>query len=106
MGQFLLSSGAKGKRYATPHARVMMHQPSGGFGGTVTDIRIQAELINNMKKTLTALTAEQTGQTVEQISKDNDRDRWFTAEEAKEYGFIDHVVRHAAQVAGGGGTNA
>ena len=106
MGQFLLSSGAKGKRYATPHARVMMHQPSGGFGGTVTDIRIQAELINNMKKTLTALTAEQTGQTVEQISKDNDRDRWFTAEEAKEYGFIDHVVRHAAQVTGGGGTNA
>lgn len=104
MGQFLLSSGAKGKRYATPHARVMMHQPSGGFGGTVTDIRIQAELINNMKRTLSALTAEQTGQTVEQIGKDNDRDRWFTADEAKEYGFVDHVVRHAADVAGGGGT--
>ncbi|MFV0457744.1 MAG: ATP-dependent Clp protease proteolytic subunit [Actinomycetales bacterium] len=106
MGQFLLTSGAKGKRYATPHARVMMHQPSGGFGGTVTDIRIQAELINNMKKTLTQLTAEQTGQSADQISQDNDRDRWFTAEEAKEYGFIDHVVRHAADVAGGGGTDA
>ena len=104
MGQFLLSSGAQGKRYATPHARIMMHQPSGGFGGTVTDIRIQAELINNMKRTLSQLTAEQTGQTIEQINKDNDRDRWFTAEEAKEYGFVDHVVRHAADVAGGGGT--
>jgi ATP-dependent Clp protease, protease subunit len=106
MGQFLLSSGAKGKRYATPHARVMMHQPSGGFGGTVTDIRIQAELINNMKKTLTELTAEQTGQTVEQISKDNDRDRWFTAAEAKEYGFIDHVEAHSGDVVAGGGTDA
>lgn len=104
MGQFLLSSGAKGKRYATPHARVMMHQPSGGFGGTVTDIRIQAELINNMKRTLTQLTADQTGQTVEQIALDNDRDRWFTAVEAKEYGFIDHVVTNASDVAGGGGT--
>jgi ATP-dependent Clp protease protease subunit len=106
MGQFLLSSGAKGKRYATPHARIMMHQPSGGFGGTVTDIRIQAELINNMKKTLTELTAEQTGQTVEQISKDNDRDRWFTAAEAKEYGFIDHVEAHSGDVVAGGGTRA
>ncbi len=106
MGQFLLSSGAKGKRYATPHARVMMHQPSGGFGGTVTDIRIQAELINNMKKTLTELTAEQTGQTVEQISLDNDRDRWFTAAEAKEYGFIDHVEAHSGDVVAGGGTDA
>ena len=106
MGQFLLSSGAKGKRYATPHARVMMHQPSGGFGGTVTDIRIQAELINSMKRTLSELTAEQTGQTVEQINKDNDRDRWFTAEEAKEYGFVDHVVRFAGEVAGGGGTQS
>lgn len=106
MGQFLLSSGAKGKRYATPHARIMMHQPSGGFGGTVTDIRIQAELINHMKTTLTELTAEQTGQSVEQISKDNDRDRWFTAAEALEYGFIDHVEARAQDVAGGGGTNA
>lgn len=106
MGQFLLSSGAKGKRYATPHARIMMHQPSGGFGGTVSDIRIQAELIMNMKMTLSQLTAEQTGQTIETINRDNDRDRWFSAADAREYGFVDHVVKHAADVAGGGGTNA
>jgi ATP-dependent Clp protease, protease subunit len=106
MGQFLLSSGAQGKRYATPHSRIMMHQPSGGFGGTVSDIRIQAELIMQMKRTLTELTAEQTGQSVEQIMKDADRDRWFTAEEAKEYGFIDHVEAHSRDVSGGGGTDA
>ena len=106
MGQFLLSSGAKGKRYATPHARIMMHQPSGGIGGTATDIRIQAELILHMKRQLTQLTAEQTGQGIEQITKDADRDRWFTAAEALEYGFIDHVEAHARDVSGGGGTNA
>jgi ATP-dependent Clp protease protease subunit len=106
MGQFLLSSGAKGKRYATPHSRIMMHQPSGGFGGTVSDIRIQAELILHMKRTMTELTAQQTGQTVEQITKDADRDRWFTADEALEYGFIDHVEAHAGDVSGGGGTAA
>jgi ATP-dependent Clp protease protease subunit len=106
MGQFLLSSGAQGKRYGTPHARIMMHQPSGGFGGTVSDIRIQAELIMSMKSTLSQLTADQTGQTLEQIELDNDRDRWFTAEQAREYGFIDHVVTHSTDVAGGGGTTA
>ncbi|WP_092860893.1 ATP-dependent Clp protease proteolytic subunit [Quadrisphaera sp. DSM 44207] len=106
MGQFLLASGAKGKRYATPHARIMMHQPSGGIGGTASDIAIQAELILNMKRTLTQLTADQTGQTVEQINKDNDRDRWFTAAEALEYGFIDHVVTNARDVTDGGGTDA
>ncbi|MDR1824355.1 MAG: ATP-dependent Clp protease proteolytic subunit [Bifidobacteriaceae bacterium] len=100
MGQFLLSSGAKGKRYATPHARVMMHQPSGGIGGTATDIRINAELILHMKRLLAELTAEQTGKTVEQINKDADRDRWFTADEALEYGFIDRVVKHADTVRG------
>ena len=104
MGQFLLSSGAPGKRYATPHARVMMHQPSGGIGGTATDIRIHAELILHMKRQLAELTAAQTGKTVEQINQDADRDRWFTAPEALEYGFIDHVVEHAASVSGGGGT--
>ena len=104
MGQFLLASGTKGKRYATPHARVMMHQPSGGIGGTATDIKINAELILHMKKVMAELTAEQTGKTVEQIDNDADRDRWFTAPEALEYGFIDHVVTHAASVAGGGGT--
>jgi ATP-dependent Clp protease protease subunit len=106
MGQFLLSSGAKGKRYATPHARIMMHQPSGGIGGTASDIRIQAELILHMKTQLTELIAGQTGQTVEQITKDADRDRWFTAAEARDYGFIDHVVASAGDVSGGGGTSA
>ncbi|MDN6201963.1 MAG: ATP-dependent Clp protease proteolytic subunit, partial [Micrococcaceae bacterium] len=79
MGQFLLSSGTKGKRYATPNARILMHQPSGGIGGTASDIRIQAELILHMKKVMSELTAEQTGQTLETILKDNDRDKWFTA---------------------------
>ncbi len=97
MGQFLLASGAKGKRYATPHARVLMHQPSGGIYGTTTDVRIGAELIMHMKKVLSELTAEQTGKTVEQITKDADRDRWFTAQEALEYGFIDQVITHATQ---------
>jgi ATP-dependent Clp protease, protease subunit len=106
MGQFLLSSGAKGKRYATPHARVMMHQPSGGIGGTATDVRINAELILHMKRVLAELIAEQTGKSVEQINADSDRDRWFTAPEALEYGFIDHVVTNAGSVSGGGGTTA
>jgi ATP-dependent Clp protease protease subunit len=104
MGQFLLSSGAKGKRYATPHARVMMHQPSGGIGGTATDVRINAQLIMHMKQVLSELTAEQTGKSLEQILKDNDRDKWFTADEALEYGFVDKVVASSSSVAGGGGT--
>ena len=106
MGQFLLSSGAKGKRYATPHARVMMHQPSGGIGGTATDVRINAQLILHMKTVLAELIAEQTGKTVEQITADSDRDRWFTAPEALEYGFVDKVVTHAGAVTGGGGTGS
>ena len=106
MGQFLLSSGAPGKRFATPHARVMMHQPSGGIGGTATDVRINAQLIMHMKKVLSELTAEQTGQPLEKILKDNDRDSWFTAPEALEYGFIDHVVTNASSVTGGGGTTS
>ena len=106
MGQFLLSSGAKGKRYATPHARVMMHQPSGGIGGTATDVRINAELILHMKRVLAELIAEQTGKSVEQINTDSDRDRWFTAPEALEYGFVDHVVTHSGSVSGGGGTGS
>jgi ATP-dependent Clp protease protease subunit len=104
MGQFLLSSGTKGKRYATPHARVMMHQPSGGISGTATDVRINAQLIMHMKNVLAGLTAEQTGQPLEKILKDNDRDSWFTAPEALEYGFIDHVVERSTSVSGGGGT--
>lgn len=98
MGQFLLSSGAKGKRFALPHSRIMMHQPSGGLGGTASDIRIQAEQSLHIKKTMGRLIAEHTGQTVEQIEADSDRDRWFTAEEALAYGFIDHVYERAAQI--------
>lgn len=103
MGQFLLASGAKGKRYATPHARILMHQPSGGIGGTESDIRIQAQLILHMKRVMAELTAEQTGQSVETILEDNARDKWFTAAEAREYGFIDHIAERASAVAGGGG---
>ncbi|AMT93791.1 MULTISPECIES: ATP-dependent Clp protease proteolytic subunit [Brevibacterium] len=98
MGQFLLSSGTPGKRYATPHARILMHQPLGGIGGTATDIKIQAELILHMKKQMAELTAQQTGKSLEQILKDNDRDHWFTAEEALEYGFIDKMVTRASDV--------
>jgi len=102
MGQFLLSSGTKGKRYATPNTRVLLHQPSGGFGGTADDIQTQAELILSMKKQLASITAEQTGKTVEEVMKDGDRDRWFTAQEALEYGFIDHIQKHAAGSTGVG----
>jgi ATP-dependent Clp protease protease subunit len=92
MGQFLLSAGTPGKRYALPHARIMMHQPSGGMGGSATDIRIQAEQMMLIKRQLAALTAAHTGQSVEQIETDSDRDRWFTAEQAQEYGLIDRVM--------------
>ncbi|MFQ6483560.1 ATP-dependent Clp protease proteolytic subunit [Brachybacterium epidermidis] len=104
MGQFLLSSGAKGKRFATPHTRVLMHQPLGGLGGTASEIKIQADLILSMKRQLAELIAEQTGKSVEQITADSDRDRWFTAAEALEYGFIDKIVNRAGDVTGGGGT--
>ncbi|CAB4790184.1 unannotated protein [freshwater metagenome] len=104
MGQFLLCAGAAGKRYATPHARIMMHQPSSGIGGTATDIKIQAEQIGFTKKKMAELIAMHTGQKLETITADSDRDRWFTAEEAKEYGFVDHVVQSAVQVSGRGGT--
>jgi ATP-dependent Clp protease protease subunit len=98
MGQFLLTAGAAGKRYVLPHATVLMHQPSGGIGGTASDIRIQAEQMLHLKKTLFERTAFHTGQPVEQIEKDADRDRWYTAEEAKEYGFVDHVIGSATEV--------
>ena len=104
MGQFLLSSGTKGKRYITPNARVLLHQPSGGFGGTSSDIQTQAQLILAMKHRLAEITAGQTGKTVEQINEDGDRDRWFTAQEALEYGFVDHIRESATDVVGGGGT--
>lgn len=101
MGQFLLSSGTPGKRYALPHARIMMHQPSGGIGGSASDIAIRAEVLGRWKREMAELTAEQTGQTVDRITADADRDRWFTAEEAREYGFVDHVVGHANQTPNG-----
>jgi ATP-dependent Clp protease protease subunit len=104
MGQFLLCAGAPGKRYATPHARIMMHQPSSGIGGTASDIKIQAEQIGFTKKKMAELIAHHTGQKLETIQADSERDRWFTAEEAKEYGFVDHVVKSAGQVSGRGGT--
>jgi len=98
MGQFLLTAGAPGKRYALPHAQILMHQPSGGIGGTASDIRIQAEQMLYIKRTLFERTAYHTGQPIEQIERDADRDRWFTAEEAKEYGFVDQVIRSAIEV--------
>ena len=92
MGQFLLTAGAPGKRYITPHTRVLLHQPLGGAGGSATEIRINADLILGMKKELAAITASRTGKTVEQVEADGDRDHWFTAQEALEYGFIDRVI--------------
>ncbi|MEV5407680.1 ATP-dependent Clp protease proteolytic subunit [Thermopolyspora sp. NPDC052614] len=102
MGQFLLTSGAPGKRYALPHARVMMHQPSGGIGGTAADIAIQAEQMLYAKQMMSERIAAHTGQPLERIQTDWDRDRWFTAEEAREYGFVDHVIRSARQVSSAG----
>ncbi|GHE94470.1 MULTISPECIES: ATP-dependent Clp protease proteolytic subunit [Amycolatopsis] len=104
MGQFLLSSGAPGKRYSLPHARILMHQPSAGVGGTASDIAIQAEVFGKWKQELARITAEQTGQTVEQIIADGDRDRWFTAEEAREYGFVDHVLTRENQLPSSNGS--
>ncbi|MFZ5850150.1 MAG: ATP-dependent Clp protease proteolytic subunit [Actinomycetota bacterium] len=98
MGQFLLCAGAAGKRYALPHARIMMHQPSGGLGGTASDIKIQAEQMLYTKRKMAELIAFHTGQDVATVERDSDRDRWFTAEDARAYGFVDHVVRSANQV--------
>nr|WP_323673375.1 ATP-dependent Clp protease proteolytic subunit [Candidatus Poriferisodalis multihospitum] len=92
MGQFLLTAGAPGKRYCLPHARVMMHQPSGGVRGQASDIAIQAEQMAYVKRLMAERTALHSGQDVEQILLDSERDRWFTAEEAKAYGLCDHVI--------------
>jgi len=104
MGQFLLCAGAAGKRYALPNARILMHQPLGGIGGTATEIKIQAEQMSFTKRKMAELIAFHSGQSIETITADSDRDRWFDAEEAKTYGLVDHVVRSAAQVSGSGGT--
>ena len=98
MGQFLLCAGTPGKRFALPHARILMHQPSGGISGTASDIAIQAENMLWTKRTMQERIAAHTGQSVEQIERDSDRDRWFTAEEARDYGFVDHVVSGAEQI--------
>ena len=92
MGQFLLCAGAPGKRYALPHSRILMHQPSGQMQGQAADIAIQAEQIVYLKRMMAERIAHHTGQPVERIEADSDRDRWFTAEEAKDYGFIDQVI--------------
>ncbi|PSK98536.1 ATP-dependent Clp protease proteolytic subunit ClpP [Murinocardiopsis flavida] len=101
MGQFLLCAGTAGKRYTLPHARIMMHQPSGGLNGTAADISIQAENLAYTKETMQRLIAEHTGQSREVIAEDQRRDRWFTAEQAKEYGFVDRVVESAAELGEG-----
>lgn len=98
MGQFLLSAGTSGKRYALPHSRVLMHQGSAGIGGTAIDIEIQAENLEHTKNVVMGLIAEHTGQPRERVEKDALRDRWFTAEEAVEYGFVDQVLTDVAAV--------
>ncbi|GAB3266029.1 ATP-dependent Clp protease proteolytic subunit [Kineococcus gypseus] len=103
MGQFLLCAGTAGKRFALPHARVMMHQPSGGIGGTAADIAIQAENLAHTKATMQRLIAEHTGQDVATIERDSQRDRWFTAEQAREYGMVDRVVQRVDDVRLGAG---
>jgi ATP-dependent Clp protease, protease subunit len=92
MGQFLLCAGAPGKRFSLPHARIMMHQPSGGVRGQAADIAIQAEQMAYVRKIMAERIAFHTGQTVDQIDADSDRDRWFTPDQAMEYGMIDHVI--------------
>lgn len=92
MGEFLLAAGTKGKRHALPHARILMHQPLGGVTGSASDIAIQAEQFQVIKKEMFRLNAEFTGKSVEQIEQDSDRDRWFTAPEALEYGFVDKII--------------
>lgn len=98
MGQFLLTVGAPGKRFALPNARIMMHQPSAGIGGSAADIEIQAENLQFTKKAIERITAEHTGQSEETIARDGDRDRWFTAEQAREYGIVDRVVESVADI--------
>ena len=98
MAQFLLTAGAPGKRYITPHTRVLLHQPLGGAGGSATEIRINADLILGMKKELASITAARTGKTVEQVEANGDRDHWFSAAEALEYGFVDRVINSPDEI--------
>jgi ATP-dependent Clp protease protease subunit len=98
MGQFLLCAGAQGKRYALPHARILMHQPLGGVQGVAADIAIQAEQMAYTRRLMAERIAFHTGQPVDQIELDSDRDRWFTAEQAKDYGIIDHVILKRGEI--------
>ena len=98
MGQFLLSAGTPGKRYALPHSRVLMHQGSAGIGGTAIDIEIQAENLEHVKGVLIGLIAEHTGQPLDVIERDSLRDRWFTAEQARDYGFVDEILTDVSAV--------
>ena len=98
MGQFLLGAGTPGKRFALPNARIMMHQPSAGIQGTAADVEVQANNLKTIKRRVNELQADHTGQSVEQITKDSERDRWFSAEEAAAYGIVDHVVSSLADV--------
>lgn len=98
-GQFLLSSGTPGKRRALPHARVLMHQGSAGIGGTAVDIELQADDLRHTRDTVLGLIAEDTGQPIERVFEDSLHDRWYTAEQAREYGFIDQIVDRFADVA-------
>jgi len=98
MGQFLLSAGTRGKRFALPHARILMHQGSAGIQGTAVDVQIQAENLEHTKSVMNALIAEHTGQDLATIAKDADRDRWFTADEARDYGFVDRVLESVADI--------
>jgi ATP-dependent Clp protease, protease subunit len=104
MGQFLLTAGTPGKRFALPNTDILMHQGSAGIGGSASEIRIQADRLLRSKKRMAELTAQHTGQSYETIEKDADRDMWFTAQEAKDYGLIDDIMTKAADVPGGGGT--
>jgi ATP-dependent Clp protease protease subunit len=98
MGQFLLSAGTPGKRFALPHSRILMHQGSAGIGGTAIDIEIQAENLEHTKNVMLRLIAEHTGQPVDRIELDSRRDRWFTAEGARDYGIVDQVLTDVASV--------
>ncbi|GAA1229784.1 ATP-dependent Clp protease proteolytic subunit [Streptomyces aureus] len=106
MGQFLLTGGTPGKRFALPNTDILMHQGSAGIGGTASDVKIQAEYLLRTKKRMAEITARHSGQTVETIIRDGDRDRWYTADEAKAYGLIDEIISAATGVPGGGGTGA
>ncbi len=98
MGQFLLTAGTRGKRYTLPNARIMMHQPLAGLRGQAADIAIQAEQLAYTKRRMAEITAEHSGQTFEQIQADSERDRWFTAEAAKEYGLVDNVIVRRGEI--------